>query len=185
MPKTRCDWCLKDDIYKTYHDEVWGEPVYDDKELFEFLNLEGAQAGLSWYTILIKREGYRKAFKNWNVKAISKMTAEDAEKLLEDPSIIRNRLKINAVISNAKVYLYMKKEISLSDYLWNYVDGQPIVNHWKTMADIPALTPLSEQISKDLKKRGYKFVGPTIVYAYMQAIGMVNDHIVSCWKRSG
>ncbi len=181
--KKRCDWCLKDDLYKNYHDEVWGVPVYDDKELFEYLNLEGAQAGLSWYTVLKKIPNYKKAFNGWNITKIAKYDDKDVERLRNDPGIIRNRLKINATITNAKAYLELKKEISLSDYLWNYVDGEPIMNKFKTMSDIPAETELSRQISKDLKKRGFKFVGPTIVYAYMQAVGIVNDHILSCWKR--
>ena len=181
--KKRCDWCLKDDLYKNYHDEVWGVPVYDDKELFEYLNLEGAQAGLSWYTVLKKIPNYKKAFNGWNITKIAKYDDKDVERLRNDPGIIRNRLKINATITNAKAYLELKKEISLSDYLWNYVDGEPIMNKFKTMSDIPSETELSRQISKDLKKRGFKFVGPTIVYAYMQAVGIVNDHILSCWKR--
>ena len=181
--KSRCSWCLKDDIYKTYHDEVWGVPVYDDKELFEYINLEGAQAGLSWYSILVRIEGYKKAFKNWNIKAISKMKEKDVERLMQDKGIIRNRLKINAVITNAQAYLELKKEIWLSDFLWNYVDGKPLKNKFKTMSDIPAQTELSAQISKDLKKKGFKFVGPTIVYAFMQAVGMVDDHVESCWRR--
>lgn len=181
--KNRCSWCLKDDIYKTYHDEVWGVPVYDDRELFEFLNLEGAQAGLSWYSILVRIDGYKKAFKNWDIKAISKMKEKDVERLMKDTGIIRNKLKINAVITNAQAYLELKKEQSLSDFLWDYVDGQPIINKYKKPSDSPAQTELSTQISKDLKKRGFKFVGPTIMYAYMQAVGMVDDHVVSCWKR--
>lgn len=175
---------MKDELYISYHDEVWGVPVYDDKQLFEYLNLEGAQAGLSWYTILKKKEGYKKAFKNWNIKAISKMTSEDVEILREDTSIVRNKLKINAVITNAKATLELQKETSLSDFLWGYVDGQPIVNQFKDMNDCPAETDLSRQLSRDLKKRGFKFVGPTIVYAFMQAVGMVDDHFTDCWKRT-
>ena len=176
----RCDWCLKDEIYTKYHDEVWGIPVYDDKELFEFLNLEGAQAGLSWYTILIRIDSYKKAFDNWNIRKIKKYGDKDFERLINDKGIIRNKLKVNAVISNAQAYTELSKKISLSDFLWNYVDGSPIVNKPKTMDDIPAQTPLSNQISKDLKKLGFKFVGPTIIYAFMQAVGMVDDHIVGC-----
>ncbi len=183
MPKKRCDWCLKDKLYMDYHDEVWGQPVYDDKELFEYLNLEGAQAGLSWYTILTRIDTYRKAFENWNIKKIAKYGQKDIDRLLADKGIIRNKLKVDAVIQNAQAYLELKKEQSLSDYLWNFVEGKPIVNTWKTMSEIPAQTDLSNVISKDLKKRGFKFVGPTIIYAYMQAVGMVDDHIVSCWKR--
>ena len=181
--KVRCGWCLKDDLYKKYHDEVWGEPVFDEKTLFAFLNLEGAQAGLSWYTILKKEEGYRKAFLNWDIKKIAKMGEKDILRLKGNPEIVRNTLKIKAVITNAQAYLKLKKTTTLSDYLWAYVDGQPIVNNWKSLDQIPAETPLSKEISKDLKKKGFKFVGPTIVYAYMQAVGMVNDHLITCWKR--
>lgn len=166
-----------------YHDEVWGVPVYDDKELFEYLNLEGAQAGLSWYTVLTKIPNYKKAFSNWNINKIAKYSDKDVTRLKNNEGIIRNRLKIAATITNAQAYLELKKEISLSDFLWNYVDGQPIINQFKTMSDIPAQTDLSVQISKDLKKRGFKFVGPTIVYAFMQAVGMVDDHVLSCWRR--
>jgi len=181
--KERCNWCMGSELYMQYHDEVWGVPVYDDKELFEYLNLEGAQAGLSWSTILVRIPSYKKAFNNWNVKKIASYGDKDVKRLLADKGIIRNKLKVAATISNAQAYLEMKKEISLSDFLWNYVDGTPIVNKFKTMSDIPAQTDLSKQISKDLKKRGFRFVGPTIVYAYMQAIGMVDDHITSCWRR--
>lgn len=184
MDKKRCEWCLKDDTYMKYHDEVWGIPVYDDQKLFEYLNLEGAQAGLSWYTILIRIEEYKKAFANWDPKKIVKFNQRKVETLLKNEGIIRNRLKVNAVITNAEAYLELKKEISLSDFLWNYVDGKPIVNLLKSMSDAVAVTPISTQISKDLKKRGFKFVGPTIVYAFMQAVGMVDDHMTYCWKRT-
>jgi len=184
MKKVRCEWCLKDDIYMDYHDNVWGVPEYDDLKLFEFLNLEGAQAGLSWYTVLIKEENYRKAFSNWDPNKIVKYSDKKIQSLLANPGIIRNKLKVNAVITNSKTYLDMKSEgTSLSDYLWNYVDGKPIVNHWKDMSELPAQTELSQRISKDLKKKGYKFVGPTIVYAFMQAVGMVDDHMADCWRR--
>ncbi len=163
-----------------YHDNVWGKPVYDDKKLFEFLNLEGAQAGLNWYNVLIRVESYEKAFDGWNINKIRKYTDKDRNRLVNDKGIIRNKLKINSVITNAKAYHELSKEKSLSDFLWDYVDGKPIVNKPKTMDDVPAQTPLSLQISKDLKKRGFKFVGPTIMYAFMQAVGMVNDHLVSC-----
>lgn len=182
--KTRCAWCEKNQIYKDYHDEIWGVPEYDSLKLFEFINLEGAQAGLSWYTILIRIEGYKKAFCNWNPKKIIKLTEKDKETLRNNPEIIRNRLKIEAVVTNAHAYLELSKTQSFSDYLWNFVDGKPIVNNWKTTSEIPAQTELSQQISKDLKKKGFKFVGPTIVYAFMQAVGMVDDHVLSCWKRS-
>lgn len=167
----------------TYHDEVWGVPVYNDKELFEYLNLEGAQAGLSWYTILKRIPSYKKAFSNWDPKKIAKYGAKDTKRLLADEGIIRNKLKVAATISNAQAYLELKKEKSLSDFLWNYVDGTPITNKFKSMSEIPAQTPLSQRISKDLKKKGFRFVGPTIVYAFMQAVGMVDDHVTSCWRR--
>jgi DNA-3-methyladenine glycosylase I len=168
-----------------YHDNVWGVPEYDDQKLFEFLNLEGAQAGLSWYTVLIKKDNYRKAFSDWDPKKIVKYNDKKVQSLLADPGIIRNKLKVNAVITNAKVYLDLKDSgTTLSDYLWNYTDGKPIVNHWKDMSEVPASTDLSQQISKDMKKLGFKFVGPTIIYAFMQAVGMVDDHLITCWKRN-
>ena len=183
--KSRCDWCMKDEIYMDYHDNVWGVPEYDDIKLFEFLNLEGAQAGLSWYTVLIKKDNYKKAFSNWDPKKIVKYDDKKIKSLLADPGIIRNKLKVNAVITNARLFLDMKsKGTTLSDYLWDYVDGEPIINNWKSLSDIPAQTELSQRVSKDLKKKGYKFVGPTIIYAFMQAVGMVDDHVDSCWKRS-
>jgi len=182
--KTRCAWCEKDDLYRDYHDNVWGIPVHDEKILFEYLNLEGAQAGLSWYTVLTKIEGYRDAFAQWDIEKIAKFSDKKKEKLRTHPGIIKNRLKINAVVSNAQLYLKMRSEgLTLKDYLWDYVDGKPIDNKYKKMSEVPAETPLSQTISKDFKKRGFKFVGPTIVYAYMQAIGMVNDHVMSCWTR--
>ena len=182
--KKRCSWCLKDDIYKDYHDNVWGIPEYDDQKLFEFLNLEGAQAGLSWYTILIRIENYRKAFRNWEVDRILKMNEDDLEELRNDPGIIRNRLKIQAVYTNAQAFQKMKEAgENFSEYLWSFVDGKPIVNDFKNLSEIPAQTELSVRLSKDLKKRGFKFVGPTIVYAFMQAVGMVDDHVVTCWRR--
>ena len=184
MEKQRCDWCLKDDIYMDYHDMEWGIPIYDGEKLFELLNLEGAQAGLSWYTVLVKREGYKKAFFNWDIERIAKMTEKEMEKRREDPGIIRNRLKIKAVVTNAQLFLEMKKEgISFSNFLWDFAGGKPIVNHWKSMSEIPATTPESDAMSKALKKRGFKFVGTTIVYAFMQAAGMVDDHLPHCWKR--
>lgn len=182
--KTRCGWCMKDDIYMDYHDNVWGVPEYDDIKLFEFLNLEGAQAGLSWYTVLIKKDNYKKAFSNWDPNKIVKYNDKKIQSLLADPGIIRNKLKVNGVVTNAKLFLDMKSSgTSLSKYLWDYVDGTPIVNKWKTMSEIPAQTELSQKISKDLKKKGFKFVGPTIIYAFMQAVGMVDDHVEACWRR--
>ena len=175
---------MKDDIYMDYHDNVWGIPEYDDIKLFEFLNLEGAQAGLSWYTVLIKKDNYRKAFSNWDPKKIAKYSDKKIQSLLSNPGIIRNKLKVNGVVTNAKLFLEMKSSgTSLSEYLWDFVDGEPIINNWKTLSEIPAQTPLSQTISKDLKKKGFKFVGPTIVYAFMQAVGMVDDHVASCWRR--
>jgi len=183
--KNRCSWCLKDDIYKTYHDEVWGIPEHDDIKLFEMLNLEGAQAGLSWYTVLIKQENYRKAFYNWDPKKIIRYcNAKKVSSLLQDPGIIRNKLKINAVVSNAHTFLDIKAKYgSFDHYIWQFVDGNPIINHYKSMTKIPAKTSLSDTMSKQLKKDGFKFIGSTIIYAFMQACGMVNDHINNCWTR--
>lgn len=182
--KKRCDWCLKDDIYKNYHDREWGIPVYDDQKLFEYLNLEGAQAGLSWYTVLIKRENYRKAFSNWDANKISKYDQKKIDRLLLDPGIIRNKLKVNGVVTNAKLFLEIQKEYeSFSNYIWQFVDGKPIINKWNKMSEVPATTKESDQMSKVLKKRGFKFVGSTICYAFMQAVGMVDDHLIYCWKR--
>jgi DNA-3-methyladenine glycosylase I len=179
----RCSWCEGSEIYEKYHDEEWGVPVYDDKKIFEFLILEGAQAGLSWLTILKRREGYRKAFANFDVKKVAKFTAKDVEKLMQDTGIIRNRLKIQSAITNAQHFIEVQKDFgSFSKYIWSFVGGKPIVNKltdWKTM---PAMTSESDALSKDLKKRGFKFVGSTIIYAHMQATGMVNDHVVSCFR---
>ncbi|MBT3241044.1 MAG: DNA-3-methyladenine glycosylase I [Chloroflexi bacterium] len=181
--KKRCDWGTGDPLYETYHDQEWGVPEHDDRKLFEMLILEGAQAGLSWITILKKRENYKKAFDNFDPAKVSKYDEEKIQELLGNPGIIRNKLKIRATISNAKVYFEIVEEFgSLDKYLWSFVDHKPIINHFKTMADIPAQTPLSEELSKDLKKRGFKFVGPTICYAFMQAVGMVNDHLTDCFR---
>lgn len=186
MEKTRCGWSLKDQLYKDYHDHEWGIPNHDDTHLFEMLNLEGAQAGLSWYTVLTKRENYRKAFDQWDAVKISKYSEKKIEKLLQDPGIIRNKLKINAVVSNAKAFLAVQKEFgSFDQYIWQFVGHQPIVNHFQDMKEVPAKTAVSDAMSKDLLKRGFKFVGSTICYAYMQATGMVNDHVMSCWTRQG
>jgi DNA-3-methyladenine glycosylase I len=185
MEKIRCSWCNKDDLYRKYHDEEWGVPLHDDQKLFEMLNLEGAQAGLSWYTVLTKREHYRKAFDGWDVQKIARYTPAKMEKLLENPGIIRNRLKVYATVSNAKAFLSIQKEFGSFDaYIWQFVGHQPIVNHWKLPGGIPAKTAESDAMSKDLLKRGFKFVGSTICYAFMQATGMVDDHAPSCWKRS-
>lgn len=183
--KIRCSWCEKDDLYREYHDNEWGNPVYDDETLFEFLLLETFQAGLSWYTILSKRQNFRKAFDNFNYKKIVKYDEEKVQELMQDAGIIRNQLKIRGTISNARAFMEVQKEFgSFSKYIWGFVDGKPVVNHHKTTATVAATTPISDAISKDLKKRGFKFVGSTVVYAHMQATGMVNDHVESCWKRN-
>ncbi len=180
----RCTWCLKDDLYKKYHDEEWGIPVHDDTKLFEMLNLEGAQAGLSWYTVLTKRENYAKAFDYWDAKKIAKYTPAKVEKLMLNAGIIRNRLKIEGTIKNANAFLQIQKEFgSFDQYIWQFVNYKPIKNKIKSMADVQPKTEISDAMSKDLLKRGFKFVGSTICYAYMQAVGMVNDHINDCWKK--
>ena len=180
---TRCPWCEKDPIYIAYHDTEWGVPVHDDKKLFEFLILESAQAGLSWLTILKRREGYRKAFANFDVEKVAKFTPQKVERLLLDPGIIRNRLKVEAAVSNAQAFLKVQKEFgSFDSYSWRFVGGKTIVNKWKRLDQIPATSKESDSFSKDLKKRGFKFVGSTIIYAHMQAVGMVNDHLVSCFR---
>lgn len=186
MPtKHRCAWCEKDDLYRDYHDKEWGKPVYDDQLLFEFLILETFQAGLSWYTILAKRNNFRKAFANFDYKKVAKYDERKIQELLLDAGIIRNQLKIRAAVSNAIAFIEVQKEFgSFSNYIWNFTGGKPIDNQPKTLRDVPASTPLSDTISKDLKKRGFKFVGTTVVYAHMQATGMVNDHVVDCWTRN-
>jgi DNA-3-methyladenine glycosylase I len=182
-PDQRCGWCGVDELYVEYHDKEWGVPVWDDRTLFEFLTLEGAQAGLSWSTILKKREGYRRLYDGFDAESVARYDDRKVAELLADASIVRNRAKIAASISNAQAFLAVQAEFgSFSDYIWRFTDGAPIQNAWKSMAEIPAKTPLSETISLDLKKRGFRFVGPTIIYAHMQATGMVNDHIVSCFR---
>ena len=182
--KTRCPWCEKDDLYRNYHDLEWGIPLHDDRKLFELLNLEGAQAGLSWYTVLSKREHYRKAFDDWDPIKISRYSEARVEKLLANPGIIRNRLKVAGTVLNAKAFLAIQAEWGSFDaYIWQFVGGKPIVNHWKTMGQVPAKTPESDAMSKDLKKRGFKFIGSTICYAFMQASGMIDDHLSTCWRR--
>ncbi len=179
----RCDWALGSDAEKQYHDEEWGVPLHDDQRLFEFLILEGAQAGLSWSTILNKRRGYRRAFDDFEVQKIAGYTVQDTKRLIADTGIIRNRLKIEAAIKNARAFINIQESFGSFDrYLWQFVDGQPVQNRWRTMAEIPAQTDLSQTLSKDLKRRGFKFVGPTICYAFMQAVGLVNDHITSCFR---
>ncbi len=183
--KIRCGWCEKDDLYRDYHDNEWGSPVYDDETLFEFLLLETFQAGLSWYTILSKRQNFRKAFDQFNYKKIANYNEDKVQELMQDAGIIRNQLKIRGTVSNAKAFMEVQKEFgSFSKYIWDFVDGKPLQNNVRTLSDIKATTPLSDAISKDLKKRGFKFVGSTVVYAHMQATGMVNDHVENCWKRN-
>lgn len=177
----RCEWVTADPINIEYHDKEWGVPVYDERLLFEFLILEGVQAGLSWLTVLKKRENYRKCFNNFDPEKIAKYNQAKTEALLNNPGIIRNKLKVAAAITNAKAFLQLQQQgIDFSDYLWGFVDGKPIQNHWKTHAQIPATTNISDAMSKDLKKKGFKFVGSTICYAFMQAVGMVNDHTSQC-----
>ena len=181
---TRCKWSEGVSLdYIEYHDKEWGVPVYDDKTQFEFLVLEGAQAGLSWSTILNNREGYRKAFADFDVQKVARFTKKRVEKLLQDPSIVRNRLKVESTVTNARVFIEVQGEFgSFSKYIWQFVDGRPIQNKFKRDRDIPATSPESDAISKDLRKRGFKFVGSTIVYAHMQATGLVNDHVVGCFR---
>ena len=179
----RCGWCGSDSLYVAYHDKEWGVPVHDDRLLFELLLLEGAQAGLSWLTVLKKREYYRKAFAHFDCERIARYTSQDIDRLLLDPGIVRNRLKIEASIKNARGVLAIREEFgSLAAFLWRYVDGIPIQNAWENLAAIPAQTKESQSMSKDLKKRGFNFVGSTICYAFMQATGMVNDHVTSCFR---
>lgn len=177
----RCEWAGSDPVYIAYHDNEWGRPEHDDRKLFEMLILEGMQAGLSWITILKKRENFRKAFDNFDPEKIAKYGDKKIAGLLADVGIIRNKLKVNAAVANAKAFLVIQREFGSFDrFIWSYVDNTPIVNHPKTLADVPASTPLSDKISKDLKKRGFKFVGTTIIYSFMQAVGMVDDHVIGC-----
>lgn len=181
----RCDWAVNNPLETHYHDEEWGVPVHDDRLLFEFLILEGAQAGLSWATILKKRGGYLAAFDHFDARKVARYSEAKKEKLLQNPGIVRNRLKVNATVVNAQCFLAVQKEFGSFDaYIWSFVDGKPIQNRWKNMSEVPASTPVSEAMSKDLKKRGFKFVGSTICYAFMQATGMVNDHLTSCFRYS-
>jgi DNA-3-methyladenine glycosylase I len=179
----RCPWCLGDSDYQKYHDREWGKPLKNGQKLFELLILEGAQAGLSWLTILKRREGYRAAFEGMDPEKIARYGERDRRRLLGDGRIIRNRRKIASAVENARAYLSMEEEgPGFSKWLWNWVDGEPIVNHFKSMKEVPAVTELSEKISRDLKKRGFSFVGPTIIYSYLQSAGLVNDHLVSCFR---
>lgn len=183
MDRTRCAWPAKDPLYVEYHDNEWGVPVYDDDKLFEFLILETFQAGLSWITVLRKRENFRKAFDNFDYKKIVKYDENKFEELINNAGIIRNKLKIRATISNAQAFINIQKELgSFSKYIWGFVNHKPISNNWKSMQEIPATTELSDKLSKDLKKRGFKFVGSTVIYAHMQATGMVNDHVTGCFR---
>jgi DNA-3-methyladenine glycosylase I len=180
---SRCAWAGNDPIYRKYHDEEWGEPVHDDRKLFEMLILEGVQAGLSWIIILRKRENYRKAFDNFDAEKIAKYNSKKVIELLNNEGIVRNRLKIAAAIQNAKSFMEIKKTFgSFDNYIWRFVDYKPKVNNWKSLKDLPAKTPESDAMSKDLKRHGFKFVGSTICYAFMQAVGMVNDHTISCFR---
>lgn len=183
MDKIRCEWCGDDPVYQKYHDEVWGEPVHDERQLFEMLSLEGAQAGLSWITILRRQAAYKELFDDFHPEIVAKYDEAKIESLLQDARIIRNKLKVNSVVTNAQAYLKVQKEFGSFDaYIWQFVGGKPKINAFESLSDMPAKTSESEVMSKDLKKRGFKFVGPTICYAYMQACGMVNDHVVSCFK---
>jgi DNA-3-methyladenine glycosylase I len=183
MNKKRCAWCKNDPLYVNYHDTEWGVPIYDDRLLFEFLILEGMQAGLSWFTILKKREAFRAAFSNFDAKKIAKFDQNKINSLLNNTDIIRNKLKINAAIENAKAFLKVKnEEKSFANYIWRFVNGHPIQNHWGNISQVPAKTSISDGMSKDLKKRGFQFVGSTICYAFMQAVGMVNDHTIDCLR---
>jgi DNA-3-methyladenine glycosylase I len=181
----RCPWCLGDDLYVRYHDREWGVPVHQDRRLFEFLTLEGAQAGLSWLTILKKRENYRRAFARFDAARVARFGARDVRRLLGDAGIVRNRLKIESTIGNARAFLRVQSEFGSFDaYLWRFVEGQPLRGRRRSMTQVPARTPLSDAISKDMKKRGFRFVGSTIVYAFMQAVGMVDDHLATCFRRA-
>jgi DNA-3-methyladenine glycosylase I len=183
MNKKRCSWCNNDPLYITYHDTEWGVPIYDDRLLFEFLVLEGMQAGLSWFTILKKRKEFRAAFSNFNANKIEKYDHHKINLLLNNSAIIRNKLKINAAVKNAKAFLEVKKEwASFENYIWHFVDRHPIQNNWNSPKQVPTKTAISDAMSKDLKKKGFKFVGSTICYAFMQAVGMVNDHTTDCFR---
>lgn len=185
MEVVRCAWCEKDDLYRNYHDEEWGKPIYDDETIFEFLILESFQAGLSWYTILAKRENFRAAFDYFDYQKIAQYSEEKVEELIQNAGIIRNRLKILATINNAQKFMEVQKEFgSFSKYIWGFVNHEPIVNRPKTLKEVPATTEISDALAKDLKKRGFKFMGSTVVYAHMQATGMVNDHVEDCWIKT-
>ncbi len=184
MDRPRCGWCTTDPLYQGYHDTEWGVPVHEDRTHFEFLVLEGAQAGLSWITILKRREAYRRAFAGFDPEAVARFTDSDLARLLQDEGIIRNRLKIASARDNARAFLEVQAAFGSFDaYLWPFIGGRPRINHPATSAEVPAVTPEAEALSRDLKKRGFRLVGPTIMYAFMQATGMVDDHVATCWKR--
>ncbi len=179
----RCPWCEVDDLYRSYHDEEWGVPSHDDRHHFEHLTLEGAQAGLSWHTVLRKRDAYRRAYKGFEPRKVARFNSRSVERLMGDAGIIRNRQKIESSVNNARRFLEVQEEFgSFAEYLWGFVGGKTVKNKWKRMSQIPANTPLSEKVSKDLKARGFRFVGPTTIYAHMQALGLVNDHVVGCYR---
>ena len=181
----RCEWCVNDPLYVKYHDEEWGVPIHEDKKHFEFLVLESAQAGLSWITVLKKRENYKKAYDYFDILKVAKYDDKKVTELIQNEGIIRNRLKIAASINNAVMFIKIQKEFgSFDNYIWAFVDNKPLINHWDSITNIPATSELSDKISKDLKKRGFKFLGSTITYAHLQATGIINDHIASCFKRS-
>jgi DNA-3-methyladenine glycosylase I len=183
VTRQRCPWCGDDPLYVRYHDEEWGVPVVDDRALFELLILEGAQAGLAWITILRKREGYRRAFEGFDPERVARFSEARIEILLTDPSIVRNRLKVQSAVGNARAVLQLvEAEGSFARFLWSFVDGRPIHNSWRRLDQVPATTPLATSLSRELKRRGFRFVGPTIVYAFMQSAGMVNDHLVGCFR---
>jgi DNA-3-methyladenine glycosylase I len=183
--KTRCEWCGTDPRYVNYHDQEWGVPVHDDRLLFEFLVLEGAQAGLSWLTILKKRDSYRRAFQGFDPQQVASYSAEDIQRLLADPGIVRNRLKIESAVKNARGVVAIQTEFgSFDTFIWRYVDHRPRQNSWRSLAELPARTALSDTMSQDLRQRGFNFVGPTICYAFMQAVGMVNDHVTGCFRHA-
>jgi DNA-3-methyladenine glycosylase I len=185
-PRPRCPWCGDDPDYVRYHDLEWGVPVHDDGRLFEMLVLEGAQAGLSWRTILRKREAYRRAFRGFDPETVSRFGEADVAALLGDPGLVRNRLKLQGAVTNAKAFLETRRAFGSFDaYLWPFVGGAPRVNRWARLDEVPAVTAEAQALSKDLKKRGFTFVGPTIIYAFMQAVGLVDDHLLGCWKRNG
>lgn len=185
MEVVRCAWCEKDDLYRNYHDQEWGKPIYDDETIFEFLILESFQAGLSWYTILAKRENFRAAFDQFDYQKIAEYSEDKVEELIQNAGIIRNRLKILATINNAQKFMEVQKEFgSFSKYIWGFVNHEPIINRPKTLKEVPATTEISDALAKDLKKRGFKFMGSTVLYAHMQATGMVNDHVEDCWIKT-